>query len=135
MPAKLTARFNVRFNDHWTEQTLTDELERRLSEAAPKGTIYRFEPVKPVNDAFLTEAPDLLAPLQEAIHEITGETPALSTAGGTSDARFIKNYCPVVEFGLVFKTLHQVNERTPAKDIEILCNVYQAFLKKYFKQA
>ena len=135
VPAKLTARFNVRFNDHWTEATMTEELERRLSEAAPEGTVYHFEPVKPVNDAFLTEAPDLLAPLQEAIHEITGETPSLSTAGGTSDARFIKNYCPVVEFGLVFKTLHQVNERTPAKDIEILCNVYQAFLKKYFKQA
>ena len=135
VPAKLTARFNIRFNDRWTEQTLTNELERRLSDAAPEGAVYRFEPVKPVNDAFLTEAPDLLAPLQEAIQEITGETPSLSTAGGTSDARFIKNYCPVVEFGLVFKTLHQINERTPVKDIEILCDVYQAFLKRYFKQA
>ena len=135
VPAKLTARFNIRFNDHWTEASMTKELERRLREAAAEGTIYRFEPVKPVNDAFLTEAPDLLAPLQEAIKEITGETPKLSTAGGTSDARFIKNYCPVVEFGLVFKTLHQVNERTAVKDIEILCDVYQAFLKKYFKQA
>ena len=135
VPAKLTARFNIRFNDHWTEASMTEELERRLSEAAAEGTIYRFEPVKPVNDAFLTEAPDLLAPLQDAIKEITGEIPKLSTAGGTSDARFIKNYCPVVEFGLVFKTLHQVNERTAVKDIEILCDVYQAFLKKYFKQA
>ncbi|MEP1443527.1 MAG: succinyl-diaminopimelate desuccinylase [Hyphomicrobiales bacterium] len=135
VPAKLTARFNVRFNDHWTEQTLTEELERRLSEAAPQGAVYHFEPVKPVNDAFLTEAPDLLAPLQEAIADITGETPKLSTAGGTSDARFIKNYCPVVEFGLVFNTLHQVNERTPVKDIETLCDVFQAFLKNYFKQA
>ena len=135
VPAKLTARFNVRFNDHWTEKTLEEELKRRLKEAAPQGAVYHFEPVKPVNDAFLTEAPDLLAPLQEAIQEITGETPSLSTAGGTSDARFIKNYCPVVEFGLVFKTLHQINERTPVKDIEILCDVYQAFLKRYFKQA
>ena len=135
VPAKLTARFNVRFNDHWTEKTLEEELKRRLKEAAPQGAVYHFEPVKPVNDAFLTEAPDLLAPLQEAIQEITGETPSFSTAGGTSDARFIKNYCPVVEFGLVFKTLHQINERTPVKDIEILCDVYQAFLKRYFKQA
>ena len=135
VPAKLTARFNVRFNDHWTEKTLEEELKRRLKEASPQGAVYHFEPVKPVNDAFLTEAPDLLAPLQEAIQEITGETPSLSTAGGTSDARFIKNYCPVVEFGLVFKTLHQINERTPVKDIEILCDVYQAFLKRYFKQA
>ena len=134
VPAKLTARFNVRFNDHWTAQTLEEELKRRLKEASPQGAVYHFEPVKPVNDAFLTEAPDLLAPLQEAIQEITGETPKLSTAGGTSDARFIKNYCPVVEFGLVFNTLHQVNERTPVKDIEILCDVYQAFLKKYFAQ-
>ena len=135
VPAKLTARFNVRFNDHWTEKTLEEELKRRLKEAAPQGAVYHFEPVKPVNDAFLTEAPDLLAPLQEAIQEITGETPSLSTAGGTSDARFIKNYCPVVEFGLVFKTLHQINERTPVKDIESLCDVYLAFLKRYFKQA
>ena len=135
VPAKLTARFNVRFNDHWTEQTLEEELQRRLKEASPEGAVYHFEPVKPVNDAFLTEAPDLLAPLQEAIQEVTGETPSLSTAGGTSDARFIKNYCPVVEFGLVFQTLHQVNERTPVKDIEILCDVYQTFLKKYFAQA
>ena len=135
VPAKLTARFNVRFNDHWTEKTLTDELERRLREASPEGAVYHFEPVKPVNEVFLTEAPDLLAPLQEAIQEITGETPKLSTAGGTSDARFIKNYCPVVEFGLVFNTLHQVNERTPTKDIETLCDVFQAFLKNYFKQA
>ena len=134
VPAKLTARFNVRFNDHWTEATLTEELKRRLKEASPEGAVYHFEPVKPVNEVFLTEAPDLLAPLQEAIQEITGETPKLSTAGGTSDARFIKNYCPVVEFGLVFNTLHQVNERTPIKDIETLCDVFQAFLKNYFKQ-
>ena len=135
VPAKLTARFNVRFNDHWDEETLEAELKRRLSTAAPKGARYTFAPVKPVNQVFLTQAPDLLAPLQDAIKEITGSTAELSTAGGTSDARFIKNYCPVVEFGLVFQTLHQVNERTAVKDIDTLCAIYQAFLKRFFQKA
>lgn len=135
VPARLTARFNIRFNDHWTVETLKSELERRLSDAAPNGASYRLEPFEPSCDVFLTTGDEILEPLQAAIQEVTGKTAKLSTAGGTSDARFIKDYCPVVEFGLVFNTLHQINERTPVQDIETLCAVYQAFLKRYFKQA
>ncbi|MEP6355523.1 MAG: succinyl-diaminopimelate desuccinylase [Hyphomicrobiales bacterium] len=132
VPAKLTARFNVRFNDHWTIDSLEAEIIRRLKTAAPEGAHYNLDIVRPVSDVFLTKADDLIAPLQDAIKEVTGRTADLSTAGGTSDARFIKNYCPVVEFGLVFNTLHQVDEHTPVEDINTLTRVYQAFLKRYF---
>ena len=132
VPAKLTARFNIRFNDHWTVESLESELERRLKAAAIEGARYKLDIVRPVSDVFLTNAPDLLAPLQAAIKDVTGHTANLSTAGGTSDARFIKNYCPVVEFGLVFNTLHQVDECTPVEDIKTLDRIYQAFLKRYF---
>ena len=132
VPAKLTARFNVRFNDHWTVDSLEAEIMRRLKAVAPEGACYNLDIVRPVSDVFLTKADDLIEPLQDAIKEVTGRTAGLSTAGGTSDARFIKNYCPVVEFGLVFNTLHQVDEHTPVEDINVLTRVYQAFLKRYF---
>ena len=67
-----------------------------------------------------------------AIAEVTGRTPALSTSGGTSDARFIKNYCPVIEFGLVGRTMHQVDERTPVADLVQLTAVYRKILEWYF---
>ena len=63
---------------------------------------------------------------------MTGRTPALSTSGGTSDARFIKNYCPVIEFGLVGRTMHQVDERTPVADLVQLTAVYRKILEWYF---
>lgn len=132
VPARLTARFNVRFNDRWNAQSLEAEILHRLEKAAPKSARYRLEIVKPVSDVFLTEASALIAPLKEAIRNVTGKTAVLSTAGGTSDARFIKNYCPVVEFGLVFNTLHQVDEYTPVRDIELLATIYRTFLQRYF---
>jgi len=73
---------------------------------------------------------DLVA---SAIREVTGNEPKLSTTGGTSDARFIKDYCPVLEFGLVGQTMHQVDERTPVADLTTLTAVYRAILDRYFK--
>ena len=67
-----------------------------------------------------------------AIAEVTGRTPALSTSGGTSDARFIKNYCPVLEFGLVGSTMHQVDEHTPVDDLVQLTAIYRKILEWYF---
>jgi succinyl-diaminopimelate desuccinylase len=69
-----------------------------------------------------------------AIKEVTGREPKLSTTGGTSDARFIKNYCPVLEFGLVGQTMHQVDEHTPIADLAILTTVYRKILDQYFAQ-
>lgn len=132
VPLKMTAKFNVRFNDHWTPQSLEAEIRRRMKADVPKDARYTLDVTKPVSDVFLTQSPELLAPLQSAIKEITGRTADLSTAGGTSDARFIKNYCSVVEFGLVFNTLHKVDEHTPVEDIKTLARIYQAFLKRYF---
>ena len=67
-----------------------------------------------------------------AIEEVTGRKPELSTSGGTSDARFISGYCPVIEFGLVGQTMHQVDERTPVADLEKLTKVYRGVLDRYF---
>ncbi|MEO1066613.1 MAG: succinyl-diaminopimelate desuccinylase [Pseudomonadota bacterium] len=133
VPARVSARFNVRYNDHWSSATMKEELNRRLKEAAPPETRLTVEFIRDVSEVFLTEAEDLIAPLQQAIRDVTGHEPALSTKGGTSDARFIKNYCPVVEFGLVNETLHQVNECVPVSDLKTLSDVYAAFLKRYFK--
>ncbi|MEM8689449.1 MAG: M20/M25/M40 family metallo-hydrolase, partial [Pseudomonadota bacterium] len=83
-------------------------------------------------DSFVTEpGPDLDA-VQEAVQRATNIRPSLSTGGGTSDARFIKNYCPVVEFGLVNKTIHAVNERVPVDDLHTLTRAYRAVLERYF---
>jgi succinyl-diaminopimelate desuccinylase len=70
--------------------------------------------------------------ISKAVAGITGITPVLSTTGGTSDARFIKNYCPVLEFGLVGQTMHQVDERTPIADLATLTAVYRRILDRYF---
>jgi succinyl-diaminopimelate desuccinylase len=67
-----------------------------------------------------------------AIEQVTGRRPELSTSGGTSDARFISSYCPVIEFGLVGQTMHQINERTPVADLEKLTEVYRGILERYF---
>jgi succinyl-diaminopimelate desuccinylase len=86
-------------------------------------------------DAFVTQPGEWVALLAEAVGEITSRTPELSTSGGTSDARFIKNICPVVEFGLVNKTIHQVNERVPVTHLEELTQIYASFLRRYFAAA
>src|SRR5436190_12962 len=67
-----------------------------------------------------------------AIEEVTGRKPELSTSGGTSDARFISSYCPVIEFGLVGQTMHQIDERTPVSDLEKLTRIYRGVLERYF---
>jgi succinyl-diaminopimelate desuccinylase len=71
--------------------------------------------------------------LSAAIRKVAGHTPELSTGGGTSDARFIKDYCPVVEFGLVGQTMHQVDERVALADLETLTRIYQEFLETWFR--
>ena len=84
-------------------------------------------------DSFVTQSGDLTDKLSQAIKSVTGLTPELSTTGGTSDARFIKNHCPVIEFGLVNATIHQVDEQVPLAHMETLTAVYTEFLKTYFK--
>jgi succinyl-diaminopimelate desuccinylase len=132
IPAEARATFNVRFNDTWTPETLEAELARRLSEAA--GNMVRYTlAVEPTNAvAFLTPPDRFVGFVADAVEAETGLRPKLSTTGGTSDARFIKDACPVVEFGLVGQTMHQVDERVPVADLDRLTAIYRAILQAYF---
>jgi succinyl-diaminopimelate desuccinylase len=141
IPAKATAVFNIRFNDTWTAETLQAEIHNRLDRASRRKK-YRAGHEEPigfdlvwrdrVSEVFLTRDEKLVAALGASIRSVTGKTPELSTSGGTSDARFIKDYCPVVEFGLVGKTMHMVDERVALADLETLTNIYSRFLEDWF---
>ena len=132
IPAEARATFNIRFNDTWLPATLAAEIERRLAAAA--GNAVRYEVVfAPTNaTAFVTEPGDFVTLVQDAVEAHTGRRPALSTTGGTSDARFIKDYCPVIEYGLVGETMHQVDECVRVSDIEALTAIYETVLGRYF---
>ena len=94
---------------------------------------WRIEWDKSNADVFVTEASPFTDFVIDAVAEITGKKPKLSTTGGTSDARFIKDFCPVVEFGLVGLTMHQTDERVPVADLVALTAIYREILEKYFK--
>lgn len=132
VPAQARAVFNIRFNDVWTPDTLAAEIERRLRDAAGNSVRYEivFEPTNAV--AFLTEPGPFVAMVADAVEAETGRRPALSTTGGTSDARFIKSYCPVVEYGVVGQTMHQVNERVAVADLLTLESITRRLLQTYF---
>jgi len=128
IPAEASARLNVRFNDRWSVESLSAWLRRHLDEAAP-GARYELD-VERTNNWFLTRSEALIGPLSAVIAEVTGKPPELSTGGGTSDARFFKDVCPVVELGLVGDTMHQVDERVPLADLERLTLIYRRFLER-----
>ena len=132
IPARAGTRFNIRFNDAHTPESL-EQLMRDRIKSALKGSPYEAELAFRVSgDSFVTQSGDLTGILANAIREVTGLEPELSTTGGTSDARFIKNHCPVIEFGLVNATIHQVDEQVPLEHLEILTQIYSAFLTRYF---
>ncbi|MER9130524.1 succinyl-diaminopimelate desuccinylase [Mesorhizobium sp. M0768] len=143
IPAKAAATFNIRFNDTWTAETIQAEIHNRLDRAA-KRKKYRAGKKTPVDyeivwrdgpsHVFLTRDDRLIETLGGSIKAVTGRKPALSTSGGTSDARFIKDYCPVVEFGLVGKTMHMVDERVAIADLETLTQIYLRFVEDWFAQ-
>ena len=132
IPAQARAKFNIRFNDHHTQETLQALLEARLAKAA--GNRVRARIVwEPSNANVFVTKPGAFTDLAvAAIEQVTGRRPELSTSGGTSDARFISSYCPVIEFGLVGQTMHQVDERTPVSDLEKLTKIYRGVLDRYF---
>jgi len=142
IPARATAAFNVRFNDTWSVETLQAEIHNRLDRAAAESRLRRHGREEPVafeiewrdrpSHVFLTRDEKLIAALSSSIEAVTGMRPKLSTTGGTSDARFIKDYCPVVEFGLVGQTMHMVDERVALEDLEQLTRIYRRFLEDWF---
>jgi succinyl-diaminopimelate desuccinylase len=132
IPGEARARFNIRFNDCHSRAALRTLIEHRAAAAAGEKIRWRFEWEPSNADVFHIEHGPFLDLMTGAIAEVTGRTPSLSTAGGTSDARFIKDYCPVLEFGLVGQTMHQVDERAAVEDLAMLTKVYRRILERYF---
>lgn len=128
IPAAAKASFNIRFNNIHTSQSLERDVRAKLDAI---GGNYTLE-ISVSGEAFFTEPGPLSALVAGAIHEVTGKQPELSTTGGTSDARFIRNYCPVVEFGLIGQTMHKVDERAAIADIAQLQEVYRLVLERFF---
>ncbi len=143
VPAKAQASFNIRFNDRWTADMVKAEIVRRLDAAAADQRLrpgrapirYEIRWAERPSHVFLTRDDRLIASLSSAIEAAIGRVPKLSTTGGTSDARFIKDYCPVVEFGLVGQTMHMVDERVAVADLETLTVIYETFLARWFANA
>jgi succinyl-diaminopimelate desuccinylase len=131
IPGEARARFNIRFNDCHNQASLKTLIETR-AQAAGTQTPWRIDWEPSNADVFLAQPGAFLDLVVGAIAEIAGRTPKLSTTGGTSDARFIKNYCPVLEFGLVGRTMHQTDERTTVADLALLSAVYRRILERYF---
>jgi succinyl-diaminopimelate desuccinylase len=133
IPGEVRLAFNVRYNDLWTAESLAAEITRRLAEAVPGArTTLAFEPTNAV--AFLTRPGPFTDLVAAAVQDVTGRRPELSTGGGTSDARFIKNACPVVELGLVNATIHAVDERVALDDLQALSLIYERALERYFAE-
>ena len=132
IPGEARARFNIRYNDCHSQTALKTLIERRV-EAAAAGRVHFSFDWQPSNaDVFVTKPGPFTELAVAAIAEVTGRTPKLSTSGGTSDARFIKDYCPVLEFGLVGQTMHAVDECAPLADLVTLTAIYRRMIEKYF---
>ena len=132
IPAEARATFNIRFNDRWTAETLGAEIRARLERAAGNAVRFSLDLLPSNSPAFLTQPDAFVDLVSDAILAETGRRPALSTTGGTSDARFIKDACPVIEFGLVGETMHQVDECVAVADLERLTAIYRRVLAAYF---
>jgi succinyl-diaminopimelate desuccinylase len=131
IPPEARARFNIRFNDRHTQGSLKALIEAR-AHAAAQGGHFRITWEPSNADVFVTKPGPFVHMVSGAIAEVTGRRPELSTSGGTSDARFIKDYCPVVEFGLVNATMHKIDECVATADLVALTAVYRRILDRYF---
>ncbi|WP_420391556.1 succinyl-diaminopimelate desuccinylase [Acuticoccus sp.] len=128
IPATASLRFNVRYNDRWSPDTLRAELTQRITRAASRPVDVAWE--DGVSEAFVTRDEALIEAVSDAVEEATGVRPEQSTSGGTSDARFLKDYFPVVEFGAVGDTMHQPNERTSVAELRTLASAYRAIIDR-----
>ncbi len=132
IPGEARARFNIRYNDRHSPAALKALVERRTQDAAAGSVHHRIEWQKSNAEVFVTKPGAFTELAITAIAEVTGRKPKLSTSGGTSDARFIKDYCPVLEFGLVGQTMHQVDECVPVVDLFTLTATYRQIIDRYF---
>jgi len=132
IPAECRATVNIRFNDLHSGASLTDWMQGLADEIAAETGITIGMEVKVSGESFITPPGPLSDLVAASVQAETGHTPELSTSGGTSDARFVQHHCPVVEFGLVGKTMHQVDENVPVDQIHQLKNIYSRIIRDYF---
>lgn len=132
IPQSARLLFNVRFNDHWDATKLGHWVRAQIAAVDHQGCEVAFSQPSPASPGFICKPGDEVALLGEVITQTTGHTPAHSTNGGTSDARFIAQYCPVVECGLVGAHMHAIDERVPLADVETLTQIYSGFMQRYF---
>jgi len=125
IPGKASARFNIRYNDYWSQMSLNALIRRVVSEEGDAEVHFERG-----SDWFLTKPGKLTQTMAAAIRHVTGLAPEASTGGGTSDARFFKEICPVIEFGLVGRTMHQVDECVPVSEVEQLAEIYRNFIDR-----
>ncbi|WP_434053518.1 MAG: succinyl-diaminopimelate desuccinylase [Roseibium sp.] len=134
IPAHAEARFNIRYNDEWSLESLKTKIRETLAAVTLDDLKLELEFKRDASESFLTKDEALIETLGGAVETETGLRPELSTGGGTSDARFIKNFCPVVEFGLVGQTMHKVDECVSLEDLDRLTAIYKRFLVRYFSK-
>ncbi|HRO14903.1 MAG TPA: succinyl-diaminopimelate desuccinylase [Paracoccus sp. (in: a-proteobacteria)] len=132
IPERATATVNIRFNDAHTGASLTAMLRDRAAAVADETGVRIGVEVTISGESFVTQPGPFVELVSGVVARHTGITPVLSTSGGTSDARFVKDHCPVLEFGLVGAFMHQVDERVPAAQVRQLKDIYQAILGRYF---
>ena len=132
IPGEARARFNIRFNDNHTIDSLKTLIEARAAKAAGEKIKFAFKWEPSNAGVFVTKPGPFTELVANTVAEVTGRKPELSTTGGTSYARFITHFCPVVEFGLVGQTMHQVDERVPVADLTRLTAIYRKIVEKYF---
>lgn len=132
IPARARATVNIRFNDAHSSASLAGWLEAEAARVEGETGVTFALDVDVSGESFLTPPGDFVRLVAGSVRAETGMEPALSTSGGTSDARFVKDHCPVVEFGLVGRTMHQVDERVEVAQIGQLKAIYARILKDYF---
>lgn len=132
IPATVRATVNIRYNDAHSGAGLTDWLQGQLDAICAETGVSGTLKVKNSGESFVTEPGAFSDMVVRAVEAETGRTPVLSTSGGTSDARFVKDHCPVVECGLVGRTMHEVDERVSVEQIHQLKAIYSRILRDYF---
>lgn len=133
IPATCRGAVNIRFNDLHSSHSLADWLRGEAARVAAETRVEIDMDVQVSGESFLTPPGPLSELVAHAVQAETGIAPELSTSGGTSDARFVKDHCPVVEFGLVGRTMHEVDEHVPVEDIRALKGIYGRILREFFR--
>jgi len=133
IPAHATAEFNVRYNNAWTRAALEARVREVCAAAAAEVDAEFTLSFSGTGGVFLTQPGPLVDAMSAAVTAATGRRPELTTGGGTSDARFIQEFCPVIEFGLVNATIHNVDECVAVADLETLTRIYRDFIARYFE--